>query len=416
MSRENSSEPPAVDVGIARRKLDAFLVDNDELEALNARLCQFNLFRVLRAERVEIRHSNVLAWLLTPGESHGLGDSFLRRFLSRLLMENETLEIPLTPAQIELMTLDDVEVYREWHSIDIVARSAKNGWCLLVENKIESRESSGQLARYKEIVEQEFPRAAHIPVFLSLEGDDPSTEGQSAGYVSLSHADVLELAERITSQNKSRIPSDAGVLLTHYLDTLRRLTMQDEGLVHLCKAIYRKHREAIDLIVQYGSASQVVDACEAYLPELTEMAAVQRVGRRLFFVPKEMADHEPEVEFREWKQLDRKYPIQWWFYYHKKNAKLQVCMEVGPVADPELRSRLLKKLREVGLTFWDGAFREEAKYTRVVSESKKLRQNEDGDIDDSEEHVQRVAASLWKKGWEEGKVVVDALRHFDWPS
>ena len=37
----------------------------------------FNLFDVLRNADYEIRHSNVLAWLLDPGRNHGLGDRFL---------------------------------------------------------------------------------------------------------------------------------------------------------------------------------------------------------------------------------------------------------------------------------------------------------------------------------------------------
>ncbi len=79
-----------IDLAAAQQALDAFLVDNQELEQINARLAAFNLFKVLRIERVEIRHSNVLAWLLTPGESHGLGATFLRRFVSRVLMEHDS--------------------------------------------------------------------------------------------------------------------------------------------------------------------------------------------------------------------------------------------------------------------------------------------------------------------------------------
>ena len=39
---------------------------------------KFNAFDVLRYSDYEIRHSNVLAWLLTPGETHGVGGAFLR--------------------------------------------------------------------------------------------------------------------------------------------------------------------------------------------------------------------------------------------------------------------------------------------------------------------------------------------------
>ena len=117
-----------VDAAEQQGKLDAFLVDNPELEELNARLGTFNIFRVLRIARAEIRHSNVLAWLLTPGESHGLGDTFLRRFLSRILMEHDEAKVKLTPAGVELMPFGDVEVLREWQKIEILIDRRIGGW------------------------------------------------------------------------------------------------------------------------------------------------------------------------------------------------------------------------------------------------------------------------------------------------
>ncbi len=130
------------------RVLDKFLVDNRELEELSARLSIFNILRVLRVEQTEIRHSNVLAWLLDSRESHGLRDAFLRRFLSTILLDNESAVVALTPARVELMEMLDVEVWREWKSIDILAFSPSNGWVLLVENKIKAGASKSQLLRY----------------------------------------------------------------------------------------------------------------------------------------------------------------------------------------------------------------------------------------------------------------------------
>jgi len=49
--------------------LDTFLADNPELEQLSAQLATFNIFRALKIERAEIRHSNTLGWLLDPSES-----------------------------------------------------------------------------------------------------------------------------------------------------------------------------------------------------------------------------------------------------------------------------------------------------------------------------------------------------------
>ena len=84
----------------ALKFLDNFLVNNVELEELSARLSTFNIFNVLRIENKEIRHSNALAWLIDPQESHGLGQIFLRRFLSTILLDNENVDISLTPAQV----------------------------------------------------------------------------------------------------------------------------------------------------------------------------------------------------------------------------------------------------------------------------------------------------------------------------
>lgn len=118
------------------RILDKFLVDNADLEELSSRLSVFNIFRTLRIEKTEIRHSNVLAWLLDPRGSHGTEQAFLRRVLSTILLDNESSEVDLTPAQIELMDMMDVEIMREWRNIDLVVSSQINKWVLLVENKI----------------------------------------------------------------------------------------------------------------------------------------------------------------------------------------------------------------------------------------------------------------------------------------
>jgi hypothetical protein len=110
----------------ALKFLDNFLVNNVELEELSARLSTFNIFNVLRIENKEIRHSNALAWLIDPQESHGLGQIFLRRFLSTILLDNENVDISLTPAQVELMTLLDIGVRREWKNIDLLITSHAN--------------------------------------------------------------------------------------------------------------------------------------------------------------------------------------------------------------------------------------------------------------------------------------------------
>ena len=179
------------------RALDDFLVDNPELEKLDARLSTFNIFNVLRISRAEIRHSNILGWLLSPDENHGLGSLFLRRFLTRLLMNNDSDVFKFRPAQIELMDLSDATVRREWKNIDLLAFSYAGKWCLLIENKIYSKESEGQLLRYLATVREQFSHFEVAPVYLTLEGEDPSDEALEAGFMPFGHNDVLEILEKL---------------------------------------------------------------------------------------------------------------------------------------------------------------------------------------------------------------------------
>lgn len=116
--------------------IDRFLADNPELEALSARLSEFNVFRALKIEQVEIRHSNVLAWLLDPEESHGLWETALRRILSNILLLSDKTILGLSAGNVELMDFTDIEVLREWRNIDILVVDRSNKIVLFFENKI----------------------------------------------------------------------------------------------------------------------------------------------------------------------------------------------------------------------------------------------------------------------------------------
>ena len=123
-----------------------FLLDIDCLDQLSPYLSGFNVFDVLKIARTEIRHSNVLAWLLDPNESHGLHDFFMRALFTSLVkkgvVENE-------PA-IRLLTMDrsDFSIFREWKNIDILAVSETQKTVVCIENKIDSLDSNNQLDKY----------------------------------------------------------------------------------------------------------------------------------------------------------------------------------------------------------------------------------------------------------------------------
>ena len=70
-------------------QLEAFVTDPN-LEELEQFLSAFNIFSVLSITKNEIRHSNFLAWLFDPNESHALGDTFLVTFLKDILTGSDS--------------------------------------------------------------------------------------------------------------------------------------------------------------------------------------------------------------------------------------------------------------------------------------------------------------------------------------
>lgn len=98
-----------------------FIEDIDILDNLESNT-KFNLFETLSIVNTEIRHSNVLAWLLSPMETHGLKDYFVKHFVRTVYQENKSLykDSNIRPEDLYLWEYDNVDVYREAHQIDIL--------------------------------------------------------------------------------------------------------------------------------------------------------------------------------------------------------------------------------------------------------------------------------------------------------
>jgi len=191
--------------------------------------------------------------------------------------------------------------------------------------------------------------------------------------------------------------------------------MQDLELVQLCKTIYRKHRDAIDLVVQHGASSQVLEGCEEVVKQLGDLEFYTRTSSSVWFLTSEMAKAQREI-LTGWSFLTRRFPVMCWFHYRKKVGKLQLSMEVGPLEDHDLRAKLLTSIKEAGFKVPDAAIdpSEKRKFTRILTEVKRLKRNEQGEPDDSPEYVKEVAEALWEKAWGEGKKIVGVLESFDW--
>ena len=99
--------------------LQIFVGDNRELEELEVLLSEFNLFEAMGIARQELRHSDFLAFLLAPSQSHGIGDSILKRLLHRAI-STASVQLPFSSIDVDIWSLADAEVAREWLNIDLL--------------------------------------------------------------------------------------------------------------------------------------------------------------------------------------------------------------------------------------------------------------------------------------------------------
>jgi hypothetical protein len=228
--------------------LEAFVVDPD-LERLEELSGQFNLFEAIGATRMEVRHSDFLAFLLDPSQSHGLGDFFLKRLLQKILAGPGRGTEGITPIHLDLMDLGNTSVRREWAHTDILCVNEGNRLVVLIENKIDSGEGEGQLAKYLHEVERAYPRSAAfktIPLYLTPDGVAPADD--ESPYVPVDYSLVCKTLDELLETRKSVMGADVVTTINHYVTMLRRRIVSDSEIEILAKKIYEKHRPALELI------------------------------------------------------------------------------------------------------------------------------------------------------------------------
>ena len=213
-------------------------------------LREFNLFDVLGISRREIRHSRVLAWLLNPRGTHGLGDLFLRWFLLEVATIAETQGVgDVMTKEVADWRLEQVSSRAERRNIDVLVLGQGDRFVCAIENKINIGEHSNQLERYRKVVDRQHPTWKHVYVFLTPDGRDPAKDADKAAYVPLTHEAVAVIIERVLESEEAQLNPDVASLLQQYTFTLRRRVMETTSDVEsLAYGIYGKHRAAINRI------------------------------------------------------------------------------------------------------------------------------------------------------------------------
>ena len=192
-------------------------------------------------------HSNALAWLLDPKQSHGVGDCFLKHFLLRAGVSEAVGSVDWSP----------VEVIREWgHEVDgqggrvdlLVVDEAQRVLCA-IENKTFTGEHDEQLTRYRKALEVDYSTFTRCHVFLTPRGDNPYREEERRFWKPLTYSVVFETIRQTLDDDGISIDADVRAFLRQYATTLRRNLMSETNISQLARKIYLEHREAIEIII-----------------------------------------------------------------------------------------------------------------------------------------------------------------------
>jgi len=392
--------------------LESLFVNNSGLARIEAYLDRFNPLSVLRVDSAEIRHSNVLAWLLEPNGSHGLGDRFLRAFLGEVCRGRQS------PKALDVIRADlrDVMIRREWRNVDILALSPSNGWAVVIENKVKSRLTPGQLARYRNDVQSAYGASEVVGVLLSVRDESPDDKG----WVSLGYDWVLSVLEELMGATPN-LSQEVATFLGHYVETLGEhtgLNAEKDRMEKLARELYVAHRKALDFIMEQAQSELRIAADRVF--EGGQHGDICKSNARMIgFVPpawKEILHAEGAV----WEGCKRWWgglPLACFFELRwregRDDGSLALVAEVGPLQDNRLRVDLIETVETaIGdpkkVKFNNAARNESARYSRFL---KGARKPIDNCFDPIElEKKMRKLLEDWHEVF--GKIAENGLREF----
>ncbi len=246
-------------------KILDFCVNNEKFDTLLSAINEFNPLKILGVHEYEIRHSNVLAWLLNPKAHHGLGDTIFKKIVCEVLKENiDLFAMSNNSLQIsDVLTSDysDIEILREWKNIDILAVSHSKKTVLVVENKYNATESSTQLVKYLKIIQNKYEDYRKLFILLTVDGVAPIGSDE---YLVFTHKQIHDIIKSVIEIRKDYINSKVLDFINQYLSILEDKEMTSETLSTLCRSLYKEHREAIELIITYGKPTIPLDRMKEF--------------------------------------------------------------------------------------------------------------------------------------------------------
>jgi hypothetical protein len=363
----------------APEKISTLLKDLSIAEVKLGMKNSLNVFEAAGLARQETKHSRMLAFLLDPSKGHCLDAEVfkglvLKNFESIITPPSTN---PISPTRLILDGLGDLFIDCEWRNIDVLAFSKSLNLVVVIENKIDAKESDKngvtQLQRYAEIIEKDpiFSCYSKLFLYLTIEGDEPSDKR----WTTVTHEDILGFVDEPfqTAIQTGGMTPEANFFVKNYTDFLRRKIVLNPLLEEECRLIYQRHKELLDIIIDIvGSRDGVSEYADLFAEKTDSVVLANRSGK-LAYLPNTLMLALPDGTLDKpwWGQQK---PLIFWFYINEKRLKL--ILQVGPMKDKDVRKKLVDKIFE-GLEL-ERNRRTTDQYTVILSYSQQVDQESDG--------------------------------------
>ena len=216
------------------------LINNPDFKNIQSFSEKFNLFKVLKLEDYEIRHSNFLAWIMRPKESHGIGDKFINILLNKFLPHLQSYD-----------NFSEIEVEREKDNIDLLIKDYEKKFIVLIENKIKAKLNVAQLKKYKNKIEssKEYNNFNKYYFFLTPYElhDEQRHEINKISYKIIEYNSICQILKSVID---FVLEPKAYAFIQQYIEMLEMNHLQNSEYQESCKKIYKNNKDIIDEIIK----------------------------------------------------------------------------------------------------------------------------------------------------------------------
>ncbi|MHB1177256.1 MAG: PDDEXK-like family protein [Daejeonella sp.] len=331
-----------------RKDYQKFL-NSTVVEKLSLELRQPNFFNILRIEHAEIRHSNFLAWLLDPKESHGLGETLTKKLFIELFFNEKSVSI--NDHYLSEIDYSNIRVYREWNNIDILLKcpirdSFKDNLLICIENKVRSVDSENQLNTYFNKINENFPEENNdsIFVYLTISGEDPTKIVHSAKFINISYEFIIQSLNQILDIYGENIIPKVKTYLQDYIQTLNRNYMDTDDTILYARQIYSENKALFDFVMSKGIENKFSHVANQFCDDL-DLKLICSKETWFSFIPTTWVESLEEMKVADPTSRGLGYPLSFEFTKWKDN--LYLTLIVYPFSDQEFRKKFIDTMKTV---------------------------------------------------------------------